>query len=92
MIIAYIDDNTCYGTLYELGLAKQQGKFIAIIFDTNKRKRDMWFISSDANYVTTLEEKDDFVQNMFMYSEDIKIDTIEKMKSIIKKWKEKYQK
>ena len=55
IIIAYIDDITCYGTLFELGLAKQMGKTIVTIFDTKKRENDMWFIAMNSDYSTNLE-------------------------------------
>ena len=49
IVFAYIDDNTCYGSLYEIGLAKALGKKIIIVFDNGERMSDMWFICQGAD-------------------------------------------
>lgn len=51
VVFAYINDDTCYGTLSEIGYAKALGKHIIVIFDTRKRAKNMWFISKLANKV-----------------------------------------
>lgn len=56
MIIAYIDDNTCFGTLFELGMAKEMGKKVITIFDNRKREKQMWFIAKNSDYTTNLED------------------------------------
>lgn len=49
VIFAYINDDTCYGTLAEIGYAKALGKHIVVVFDTRKRAKNMWFIAKLAN-------------------------------------------
>ena len=41
VFIAWIDTNDCYGTLVEIGMARTQGKFVAV--GGNKIFDDMWF-------------------------------------------------
>lgn len=48
IIFAYINDNTCYGTLYELGYAAALNKPILLLFDSSERRNNMWFISYGA--------------------------------------------
>lgn len=48
VIFAYINDDTCYGTLYELGFAAALNKPILLLFDSNKRRKNMWFIANGA--------------------------------------------
>ena len=48
VVFAYINDDTCYGTLYELGYAKSLGKKIIILFESGKLMKDMWFIYQKA--------------------------------------------
>lgn len=57
IIFAYINDNSCYGTLFEIGLAKAMNKKIITLFDCEKRKRNMWFIAKNSDYSTSLEEQ-----------------------------------
>lgn len=56
IIFAFINDNSCYGSLFELGLAKALGKKIIVVFDNDKRKKDMWFIGENADYSTSIDE------------------------------------
>lgn len=49
IVFAYIDDNTCYGSLYEIGLAKALDKKIIIVFDNGELMSDMWFICQGAD-------------------------------------------
>ena len=51
VIFAYINDDTCYGTLYELGFAAALNKPILLLFDSNKRRKNMWFIANGAKMV-----------------------------------------
>ena len=57
IIFAYINDDTCYGTLAEIGYAKAKGKKIVTIFDCEGRKKNMWFISKLSDYSTTIESE-----------------------------------
>lgn len=54
-VIAYIDDDTCYGTIYELGVAKEMGKLTATIFDTKNREKEMWFIAKNSDFSMNIE-------------------------------------
>lgn len=56
VIFAYIDDNTCYGSLWEIGYAKAKGKHIVIVFSNEKLMSDMWFICQGADTVTVIDE------------------------------------
>lgn len=51
IVFAYINDDTCYGTLYEIGYAAALGKKIAILFDLPERLKKMWFITKNADIV-----------------------------------------
>lgn len=55
ILFAYINDDTCYGTLAEIGYAKGKGKKIVTIFDCEARKKNMWFISKLSDYSTSIE-------------------------------------
>ena len=84
IVIAYINDDTCYGTLFELGLAKQMGKQIVTIFDNKERKRKMWFIAANSDYSTTVDETD----TSYNYFESIyEADLIEYIRNKIKNYK-----
>lgn len=48
IVFAYINDDTCYGSLFELGYAAALNKPILLLFDNCKRRNDMWFISKGA--------------------------------------------
>ena len=54
IIFAYINDDTCYGTIYEIGYAKAKGRKIIIIFDNEKLMSKMWFMCQQADIVDTL--------------------------------------
>lgn len=62
VVFAYIDDPTCYGTLFELGFAKSAGKFIAVMFNNKKMAEEMWFISACADVVYILDTKEFVVE------------------------------
>lgn len=55
ILFAYINDDTCYGTLAEIGYAKGKGKKIVTIFDCEARKKNMWFISKLSDFSTSIE-------------------------------------
>ena len=57
MVFAYIDDLTCYGTLFEIGFAKSTGKTVIVMFDKQETADDMWFISEGADVVFILDSK-----------------------------------
>lgn len=48
-VFAYIDDDTCFGTLCEIGYAIGKGIPVAIMLSTDKLRRSMWFISEMAD-------------------------------------------
>lgn len=55
VVFAYIDDDTCFGSLWEIGYAYALKKKVILLFDTTKRQRDMWFISNCANISVSKE-------------------------------------
>jgi hypothetical protein len=42
-VFAYIDDATCYGTIYELGFAMSRGKQLGIAFSSDTFATELWF-------------------------------------------------
>ena len=69
VIFAYINDDTCYGTLYEIGYAAALNKPILLLFDSNKRRNNMWFIANRAKmarvqdkYTGIKEDFDDMIE------------------------------
>lgn len=48
IVFAYIDDNTCYGSLFELGYAASLNKPILILYSNKKTMKDMWFINQSS--------------------------------------------
>ena len=58
VIFAYINDDTCYGTLYELGYAKSLGKKIIILFESGKLMKDMWFIYQKEDIVELVDKSE----------------------------------
>jgi hypothetical protein len=44
-VFAFINDPTCFGTLFELGYARARGKALILCFSEKRLDRDMWFIS-----------------------------------------------
>ena len=84
IMIAFINDNTCYGTLIEIGLAKAAGIRIVTIFDTKERKREMWFASSISEYSVCLNDKCSI--SIFDNFEPHEADSIEDIRERIQKW------
>lgn len=72
IIFAFINDDTCYGSLFELGYAKSLGKKIIVVFDTTKRQKDMWFIANNADCVFNLEDFSVFKENKLLADTMIK--------------------
>lgn len=50
-VFAYIDSETCYGTLLEIGYAIGRGIPVSVMFSNKKLLKDMWFIAESANIV-----------------------------------------
>lgn len=48
-VFAFIDDNTCFGTLCEIGYAIGKGIPVAVMFSTDKLRNSMWFVSQMAD-------------------------------------------
>ena len=65
IVFAYINDGTCFGTLFELGYACACGKKIAILFDSDKRFKDMWFIAEGADAVFVENPKQGYSLRLF---------------------------
>ena len=53
LLIAYITSNTCYGTLFELGIAQQAGKIIVMVYSPEMavQRDDLWFSEMSASEV-----------------------------------------
>lgn len=57
IIFVWVDKPDIYGTLVEIGIAKQMGKFIFIAFkEDEKFINDMWFASTLANYSVKVKD------------------------------------
>jgi hypothetical protein len=65
IVFAYIDDLTCFGTLFELGYAASIGKDIIILYDYKFPSNDMWFINRAAKIFKHKELKTTSVKEMF---------------------------
>ena len=50
-IFAYINSDTCYGTLCEIGYAIGKGVPVAVMFTTQELKKKLWFVSEMSNIV-----------------------------------------
>ena len=51
VLLAYINDRTCYGTLAEIGYARAKNKYIIVIYDSEELHDEMWFVGEMANLV-----------------------------------------
>lgn len=56
LVFAYIDDDTCYGSIYEISYAISHDKYVVIIFANENLMSDMWFICQGADIVDVLKE------------------------------------
>ena len=54
IVFAYIYDNSCFGTIYEISYAISKGKYVVVVFSDEKLMSDMWFMCQGAHYVDTL--------------------------------------
>ena len=48
-VFAYINSDSCYGTLCEIGYAIGKGKPVAVMFTSKKLRKEMWFVSEFAS-------------------------------------------
>ena len=48
-VFAFIDDDTCFGTLCEIGYAIGKGIPVAVMLSTEKLRNSMWFVSQMAD-------------------------------------------
>ena len=55
IVFAYIYDDTCFGSLFEIGYAKAIGKKIVCVFDKFERQERMWFITYNADICISLD-------------------------------------
>lgn len=66
VVLAYINDPTCYGTLAEIGYARAKNKYIIVVYDSEDLREKIWFVGEMANlvYVTSrdLTERDNGVR------------------------------
>lgn len=67
VLFAYINDNTCYGTLYEIGYAIAYGLKVILLFESGKLMKDMWFITKNAHILELVDksERDYSVKRYF---------------------------
>lgn len=70
MVFAFIDDPTCYGTLFEIGFAKKAGKTVVVMFSEQKMADDMWFISECVDVVFVLDSKRHIAHRIITYVEE----------------------
>ena len=63
-VFAYIDDDTCFGTLCEIGYAIGKGIPVAIMLSTDNLRKSMWFISQMADI--------EFAKDGFMLKSNVK--------------------
>ena len=55
-VFAYINDKSCYGTLFELGYAHALDIPVIILWDNPNLKRAMWFANESADVSLTLNK------------------------------------
>lgn len=70
MVFAYIDDPTCYGTLFEIGFAKSAGKTVVVMFDKQETADEMWFIAEGADIVFIIDSKQNAVHRVTPYIQE----------------------
>lgn len=46
LIYAWVDDETCYATIYEMGYAVAKGKYTAVAYPPDFDKSELWFMSA----------------------------------------------
>lgn len=51
VVLAYINDPTCYGTLAEIGYARARNKYIIVVYASDELRESMWFVGEMANIV-----------------------------------------
>lgn len=70
MVFAYIDDPTCYGTLFELGFAKSAGKTVVVMFSNQGTADDMWFVAESVDEIFVLDTKHHVVHRHCSYVDE----------------------
>ena len=55
MVFAYINSDSCFGTIFEIGYAVGIKTPVAVMFDTKERREAMWFLSECADLVFVSE-------------------------------------
>jgi len=58
VVYAWIDDLSCYATLYELGYAKKAGKFVIVAYPPSLDRNELWFVSACSSMVTETRRPD----------------------------------
>ena len=46
LVFAWVDDPTCYATIYEMGYAAAKGKYTAVAYPPGFDKSELWFMSA----------------------------------------------
>ena len=57
IVFAYINDDTCYGTIFEIAHAISIGKRVLVIFGNERLMSNMWFLCQGADIVNLKGEK-----------------------------------
>ena len=68
VIFGYINSDTCFGSLFEIGYAKALGKKVILLFDTSKRENDMWFLSKNSDFSISLDVYELKDTNPYLYN------------------------
>ena len=55
-VFAYIEDETCFGTLCEIGYAIGKGIPVTVLFSSHEIRTKMWFIAEIANIELSISE------------------------------------
>ena len=78
-VFAYIDSDSCYGTLCEIGYAIGKRHPVTIMFANDQLEKDMWFIAEISNIVFN---KDGIVQKADV--DDVSVfDASQKIKDLL---------
>lgn len=58
VVYAWVDDLSCYATLYELGYAKKAGKYVIVAYPPSFNRNELWFINACSDLVTETRQPD----------------------------------
>lgn len=55
LVYAWVDDPTCYATIYEMGYAHAKGKYTAVAYPPKFDKSELWFMSACSDEIIEAE-------------------------------------